>query len=35
VWVEIPESTVLFVDARGEVEQRPFKPAVPASPVAV
>jgi predicted glutamine amidotransferase len=35
VWVEIPESTVLFVDAHGEVEQRPFRPAVPASPVAV
>jgi glutamine amidotransferase len=35
VWVEIPESTVLVVDARGEPEQRPFKPAVPASPVAV
>jgi glutamine amidotransferase len=35
VWVEIPESTVLVVDARGEAEQRPFKPAVPASPVAV
>jgi glutamine amidotransferase len=35
VWIEIRESTVLLVDARGEVEQRPFKPAVPASPVAV
>ena len=35
VWVEIPESTVLVVDAHGEPEQRPFKPAVPASPVAV
>src|SRR2546423_7864994 len=35
VWVEIPESTVLVVDAHGEPEQRPFKPAVPASPVGV
>jgi glutamine amidotransferase len=35
VWVEIPESTALLVDARGEREQRPFQPAVPSAPVAV
>jgi predicted glutamine amidotransferase len=34
-WVEIPESTALEVDARGEVEQRAFTPRAPATAVAV
>ena len=34
-WVEIPESTALEVDARGDVEQRPFTPRAPAPAVAV
>jgi glutamine amidotransferase len=32
-WVEIPESTVLEVGERGDVEQRPFEPRRPAGPV--
>jgi glutamine amidotransferase len=28
-WIEIPESTALEVDARGDVEQRPFTPRAP------
>jgi glutamine amidotransferase len=35
LWIEIPESTALVVAPGGEVEQRPFKPAVPSQPVAV
>jgi predicted glutamine amidotransferase len=35
LWVEIPESTALEVDARGSVEQRAFTPRAPAAAVAV
>ena len=35
VWIEIPESTALLVSVGGEIEQRPFEPAVPSQPVTV